>query len=222
MNTFDATLALDTATARPAGRIRLRNEELILAAAAQAFACHGYKGTSMNAIAQRAGLPKANLHYYFASKQGLYVEVIRHILALWDEAFDHLDVDDDPATALAGYIRQKMEFSRRHPQASKIFAMEVIGGCACLSSYFNGDYRRWFLGRAAVIQGWIEAGRMDPVEPMHLIFLIWSATQHYADFSDQIRRITGRKRLTRDDFAAATQDVTRVILKGCGLQPPTT
>ena len=64
----------------------------------------------MNAIASRAGLPKANVHYYFNSKLGLYVEVMRHILELWDTAFDDLTVDDDPATALAEYIRIKMEF----------------------------------------------------------------------------------------------------------------
>lgn len=218
MNTFDPTLAPDAG--KPAGRIRQKNEELILSAAAEEFARYGYKGTSMNAIALRAGLPKANLHYYFNSKLGLYVEVMRHILELWDNAFDHLTVDDDPATALTNYIRIKMEFSRKQPQASKIFAMEVISGCECLSSHFNQDYRDWFRGRTAVFEGWIAAGKMDAVDPMHLIFLIWSSTQHYADFSDQIRRITGQKRVTKDDFARATDNLIRVILKGCGLTPP--
>lgn len=218
MNTFDPTLAPDAG--KPAGRIRQKNEELILTAAAEEFARYGYKGTSMNAIALRAGLPKANLHYYFNSKLGLYVEVMRHILELWDNAFDHLTVDDDPATALTNYIRIKMEFSRKQPQASKIFAMEVISGCECLSSHFNQDYRDWFRGRTAVFEGWIAAGKMDAVDPMHLIFLIWSSTQHYADFSDQIRRITGQKRVTKDDFARATDNLIRVILKGCGLTPP--
>ena len=204
---------------KPAGRIRQKNEELILAAAAEEFARHGFKGTSMNAIATRARLPKANLHYYFNSKLGLYVEVLRHILELWDTAFDDLGVDDDPAVALAGYIRLKMEFSRRHPQASKIFAMEIIGGCACLSAHFNQDYRAWFRNRAAVFEAWIAAGKMDPVDPMHLIFLIWSGTQHYADFSEQIRRING-KRMTRADFAQAGDTLTRIVLKGCGLTPP--
>ncbi|MFG3454720.1 TetR/AcrR family transcriptional regulator [Stutzerimonas stutzeri] len=218
MNTFDPTLASDDV--KPGGRIRQKNEDLILSAAADEFARYGYKGSSMNAIALRAGLPKANLHYYFNSKLGLYVEVMRHILELWDNAFDHLTVDDEPATALANYIRIKMEFSRKQPQASKIFAMEVISGCECLSSHFNQDYRDWFRGRAAVFEAWIAAGKMDPVDPMHLIFLIWSSTQHYADFSDQIRRITGQTRVTKADFTRATDNLIRVILKGCGLTPP--
>lgn len=216
----DTVPSLYTAAGKPAGRIRQKNEEIILAAAAEEFARHGFKGTSMNAIAQRAELPKANLHYYFNSKLGLYVEVMRHILELWDSAFEHLSVDDDPATALAGYIRAKMEFSRRHPQASKIFAMEVISGCECLSVHFNQDYRNWFNGRAAVFQSWIDAGKMAPVDPTHLIFLIWSSTQHYADFSDQISRVTGKKRMTRADFAHATDNLIQIILTGCGLTPP--
>ncbi|WP_222908690.1 MULTISPECIES: TetR/AcrR family transcriptional regulator [Pseudomonadaceae] len=219
MNTF-ATLAQTSLSNKRAGRIRQKNEERILSAAAEEFARHGFKGTSMNAIALRAGLPKANLHYYFNNKLSLYVEVMRHILDLWDNAFDHLTVDDDPATALAGYIRTKMEFSRKQPQASKIFAMEVISGCECLSEHFNEDYRAWFRGRAAVLQAWSDAGKMDPIDPMHLIFLIWSSTQHYADFSDQIRRITGQRRVTKDDIERGTDTLIRVILKGCGLTPP--
>jgi len=219
MNTF-ATLAQTSLSNKRAGRIRQKNEERILSAAAEEFARHGFKGTSMNAIALRAGLPKANLHYYFNNKLSLYVEVMRHILDLWDNAFDHLTVDDDPATALAGYIRTKMEFSRKQPQASKIFAMEVISGCECLSEHFNENYRAWFRGRASVLQAWSDAGKMDPIDPMHLIFLIWSSTQHYADFSDQIRRITGQRRVTKDDIERGTDTLIRVILKGCGLTPP--
>ena len=50
------------------GKIRERNSENILAAAEQEFVLHGFKGTSMQAIADRAGVPKANIHYYFKNK----------------------------------------------------------------------------------------------------------------------------------------------------------
>lgn len=202
------------------GRIRVKNQEAILAAAAEEFACHGYKGTSMNSIALRVGLPKANLHYYFNSKEGLYVEVMRNILELWDNAFSNLHADDDPATALATYISAKMEFSRRQPQASKIFAMEVISGGECMTEHFNQNYQEWFRGRAAVFQAWIDQGKMDPIDPVHLIFLLWGSTQHYADFSSSICRVSGRSRQTKEDFAKATANLTQIILKGCGLTPP--
>ncbi|KTC38006.1 MAG: TetR/AcrR family transcriptional regulator [Pseudomonas sp.] len=204
---------------KPASRIRQKNEQAIIQAAEDEFARHGFKGTSMNTIAQKAGLPKANLHYYFTNKLGLYVAVLSNILQQWDSTFNSLTAEDDPAQALTRYIRAKMEFSRRQPQASRIFAMEIISGGECLSEYFNQDYRSWFQGRADVFQAWVDAGKMDPVDPMHLIFLLWGSTQHYADFATQICRVTGRSRLTKQDMESATDNLLRIILKGCGLTP---
>jgi TetR/AcrR family transcriptional regulator len=207
-------------TCKPAGRIRQKNEDAIIKAAEEEFARHGFKGTSMNTIAQNVGLPKANLHYYFNNKLGLYQAVLSNILELWDSTFNNLTVDDDPATALAGYIRAKMEFSRRHPKASRIYAMEVISGGETLSQMLSQDYQTWFRGRAAVFAAWSAAGKMDPVDPVHLIFLLWGSTQHYADFTSQICRVSGRSRLTKQDYQEAGDNLICIILKGCGLTPP--
>ncbi len=214
------TVEVPVHVGKPASRIRQRNEEAIIKAAEDEFARHGFKGTSMNTIAQNAGLPKANLHYYFTNKLGLYVAVLSNILQLWDGTFNHLTAEDDPVQALTRYISAKMEFSRRQPQASRIFAMEIISGAQCLSEYFNQDYQTWFQGRIDVFQAWIDAGKMDPVDPVHLIFLLWSSTQHYADFATQICRATGRVRLTKQDMEDASNNLIRIILKGCGLTPP--
>lgn len=207
-------------TDKPAGRIRQKNEEAIIKAAEEEFAKHGFKGTSMNTIAQNVGLPKANLHYYFNNKLGLYQAVLVNILELWDSTFNNLTVDDDPATALASYTRGKMEFSRRHPKASRIYAMEVISGGEHLSHMLNQDYQDWFRGPATVLEAWSAAGKMDPVDPVHLIFLMWSSTQHYADFASQICRVTGRSRLVKADYEEAADQLIAIILKGCGLTPP--
>ena len=207
-------------SAKPAGRIRQKNEEAIIKAAEEEFARHGFKGTSMNTIAQNVGLPKANLHYYFNNKLGLYQAVLSNILELWDSTFNNLTVDDDPAEALARYIRAKLEFSRRHPKASRIYAMEVISGGETLSQMLSQDYQTWFRGRAAVFEAWSAAGKMDPVDPVHLIFLLWGSTQHYADFASQICRVTGTSRLTKQDYEVAGDNLIRIILKGCGLTPP--
>ena len=205
---------------KPAGRIRQKNEQAIIQAAEDEFARHGFKGTSMNTIALKADLPKANLHYYFTNKLGLYIAVLSNIIDLWDSTFNALSADDDPAEALTRYIRTKMEFSRRYPQASRIFAMEVISGGHCLTQYFSADYREWFRGRAQVFEAWIAAGKMDPVDPVHLIFLLWSSTQHYADFATQICRVTGRSRLTKYDMEAASDNLIHILLKGCGIARP--
>jgi TetR/AcrR family transcriptional regulator len=207
-------------TGKPAGRIRQKNENAIIAAAEVEFARHGYKGTSMNSIAQAVGLPKANLHYYFSSKLGLYIAVLNNILDQWDATFNSLTVNDDPAQALSRYIRAKIDYSRTQPLASRIFAMEVISGGQHLSAHYNQDYREWFRQRAGVFQAWVDAGKMDPVDPVHLIFLLWASTQHYADFASQICMFTGKSSLKKTDFEDAADNLERIILKGCGLTPP--
>jgi len=51
--------------------------ERILAAAKDLFAESGFNAVSMKAIAERAGVSKANVFHHFKSKNALYLEVLR-------------------------------------------------------------------------------------------------------------------------------------------------
>jgi TetR/AcrR family transcriptional regulator len=205
--------------ARPAGRIRQKNEAIILRAAEVEFATSGFKGASMNDIAQRAGLPKANIHYYFKNKLGLYIAVISDIIALWDSTFNTITADDDPRDVLTDYIANKIRFSAENPLASRIFATELVSGAPNMKEYFREDYQSWFAGRADVFRAWAAQGKIDPeVTPEHLIFLLWSSTQHYADFAVQIKAALGKSSLDSQDYQNATDTLTHIILKGCGIR----
>jgi TetR/AcrR family transcriptional regulator len=200
------------------GLIRQENERIILTAAAEEFVLNGFRGTSMNAISERSGLPKANLHYYFSSKLGLYGAVLREVLELWDATFNELTADDDPAQSLSRYVRGKVMFSRDNPLASRLFAIELISGGEHLTEYFGEDYRLWFAGRAQVLQAWIDAGKMDAIDPNHLIFMIWASTQHYADFGSQVvHALAAEGGLDDDEFERAADTLCHIILKGCGI-----
>ncbi|KAA3621731.1 MAG: TetR/AcrR family transcriptional regulator [Proteobacteria bacterium] len=201
------------------GRVRARNQKRILKAAEEEFDRHGFGGARMQRIADRAGLPKANIHYYYKNKLALYRAVLGDVVSLWNTAFDRIHADDDPAQALAAYIRAKMEYSRTHPAAARIFTGEIMRGAPYLGEYLRGDLREWISDRAEVIQRWIDTGRMDAVDPRHLIFLIWSATQHYADYGTQISAVYGKSNLSRHDYNAAADSLVTIILKGCGLPP---
>lgn len=204
---------------RTAGRIRQKNERIILRAAEIEFANSGFKGASMNDIAMRAELPKANIHYYFKNKLGLYVAVLSDILELWDASLNSITAKDDPRAVLTDYIARKVRFSRRNPLASRIFANEIIGGAHALKEYFGEDYQQWFEGRVAVFREWARDGRIDPqLDPAHIIFMIWACTQHYADFQVQISAALGKPKMSDDDYDTATDTLTQVILRGCGIQ----
>ncbi|MBB5321137.1 TetR/AcrR family transcriptional regulator [Marinobacter oulmenensis] len=203
------------------GRIRERNRERILAAAEAEFAQNGYKGATIQNIAERAGLPKSNVLYYFSTKKRMYSAMFDDILGRWNKVFTDIRPDDDPAEALATFIRNKVEMSRKYPLASRLFAMEIIQGAPFLLDHLRTNMREWVRGRADVIQTWIDQGRMAPVDPVQLIFLIWSSTQHYADFQVQILMVENKAEYEKRDFDHAASFLTEVILRGCGLESPT-
>lgn len=200
------------------GRIRQRNKAQILAAAEKVFAERGYDGATTAEIAEIAGLAKSNVHYYFGTKEAIYREVIAGIVDLWLKAFGDITADDDPARAIAAYIRQKLVYSRRRPLASRIFATEIIRGAPILRPFLENELRDWVEAKAKVLALWAAQGRMDVVSPHHFFFMIWAATQTYADFATQIAAVLGHKRLREQDFEQAVETVTAIVLKGCGIK----
>lgn len=207
-------------TRKKAGRIRQQNEANIIRAAEIEFAQHGFKGTSLNAVAERAGLPKSNILYYFKSKFGLYGAVLADILEMWNQAFNDATVDSDPAQVLYSYIESKIQYSSTHPLASRVFAMEIIQGAPHLEQYLAKDLKTWVDDRSEMLRTWMKDGKMKTVDPVHLIFMIWSSTQHYADFGKQVSWALGKETPDDEDFKAATETVATIILSGVGLSIP--
>lgn len=203
--------------APPKGHIRQANRELILEAADRVFARAGFSGATIAAIAEAAGLPKANVHYYFGSKQQLYEEVLTRTLHEWLTPLDRLVPHADPRSALEGYLREKMAIVAAHPDASRVFANELLHGAPVLGQAIRTELRAAVRKKAAVIDGWIAAGLMAPVDSTHLFFTMWAATQTYADFDVQVRGVLGRSKLTARDHQRATEHVVALVLRGCGL-----
>ena len=202
-----------------AARPRDRHYATILNAAQEEFAQHGLKGARMQAIADRAGLPKANIHYYFNNKASLYLEVLNNIMSGWNDYFDDVSIKDDPAMALDTFIRQKVRLSFEQPTASRLFANEIIQGAPYLSDYLRDVMRPWVNERAEIIRGWIDAGKMPATDPVLLIFMIWATTQHYADFQSQVLAITNRTSYDENLLQEVSAFLSNTILRGIGLQP---
>ena len=202
------------------GRIREENSSKILAAAEAEFVKHGFKGTSMQTIADAAGLPKANILYYFTNKASLYSEVLSQIAVRWDSTLEDMHVQQDPAEVLDRYIRHKVDLAIAYPNASKIFATEIIQGAPNLREHLRTTLRGWVRDKTRIIESWMEQGKMDRVDPYKLIFLIWSSTQHYADFESQVLTVSNKQEYDNDDVENIKQFLSQVILKGIGLKPP--
>jgi TetR/AcrR family transcriptional regulator len=197
--------------------IREENEKTILDAAEEVFAEYGFSGASTGRIAERAGIPKANLHYYFPTKEELYRRVIDNIFNVWLEAANSLDDSDDPGQALTRYIHAKMDLSRSRPLGSKVWANEIIQRAPIIQDYLEITLREWTNSRTGMIQRWIDEGKILPIEPRYLLYMIWATTQHYADFGHQIATLNDGRELSDEQWEEAKQTATEIILRGIGI-----
>lgn len=185
---------------KPRTRIQEKNTAAILEAALDVFSSQGFRGATLDQIAEAAGLSKPNLLYYFPSKDAVHAALLARLLTNWLDPLKALNPDGDPMAEIMGYVRHKLDLSRDYPRESRLFANEVLQGAPRLKQVIETDLKSLVDEKAAVLTAWMDQGRIARLSPHHLIFSIWSLTQHYADFDVQVRAVLGEG---HDPFAEA-------------------
>jgi TetR/AcrR family transcriptional regulator len=199
---------------KPRPTIREENERAMLEAAERVFAEQGFAGATTAAIARSAGVPKANLHYYFATKEGLYRAVIERVLNAWLNAASSFDTSEDPREALSAYICAKMDLARAMPLASRIWSAEIMRGAPIIQDFLDTTLSQWVAKREAAIRRWIAAGKLKPIEPKVLFYMIWATTQQYANAAHEMATLNGGEPLDDAAFERAKSQVIATILGG--------
>jgi TetR/AcrR family transcriptional regulator len=212
-------MSLSRPSAGKRSAARADTEAALVAAAEAVFAEQGFAGATTAAIAARAGVPKSNLHYYFATKEDLYRTVLGNVLDAWLAAAASFDRGETARQALTHYIEAKMDLARRSPLASRIFATEIMRGAPLVQDFLETTLTAWIARREPIVRRWIASGELRPIDPRTLIYMIWATTQHYADFSHQIKTLNGGAELSDEQFRAAKQQVVEVILRGVVSEP---
>ncbi len=200
-------------TSRRARQIETK-KTAILDAALQIFSRYGLHGATVEQIAEAADVSKTNLFYYFPSKDDVYIAVLERLLADWLDPLQMLEVDSNPVEAISSYIRSKVEFSRTSPEASRLLCLEVVQGAPLVGNALRTSLKRLVDEKRDVINAWVEAGKLAPIDPYHLIFSIWSMTQHYADFAAQIEAITGMRLDDETFFEETVSNIQTLVLGG--------
>ena len=188
----------------------------VLDAALGLFSRYGLHGTSVDQVAARAGVSKSNLLYYFVNKEELYVCVLRDLLQVWLAPLREFSAEQDPRRVIGDYIRRKLAASRDSPDASRLFCLEIVQGAPLLRDELGRELRDLVEQKSAVIQNWVDAGRLAPVDPQHLLFMLWATTQHYADFAVQVEALTGQTLANPVFFEQTVANVQAVVLRGVG------
>lgn len=191
-------------------RIQRRNRRTILDAALDVFSQHGFRGATLDQIAEVAGLSKPNLLYYFPSKEAIHLALLEGLLDIWLAPLRAIDPEGEPVAEILAYVRRKLELSRDYPRESRLFANEVLQGAPRLGPILEGELKPLVDATAATFEGWARAGRIADLPPHHLIFSIWALTQHYADFEVQVRAVLGEG---HDPYAEAGAFLERLFTK---------
>jgi TetR/AcrR family transcriptional regulator len=204
----------ETPDRRRRTRIQTEKRELILDAALDVFSQHGFRGATIDQIAEAAGMSKPNLLYYFRSKEAMFTTLIERLLQTWLAPLRELDDIGDPVTELRSYIRRKLEMARDYPRESRLFANEILQGAPRIQHLIENELKPLVDEKAALIKGWMKAGKIATTDPWHLIFSIWATTQHYADFDVQVRAVLGPDRGGDGRFEDAARYLEQLFLEG--------
>ena len=167
-------------------RVQKKNRSAILAAALDVFSQNGYRGATLDQIAAAAGMSKPNILYYFEGKEAIFVFLLSQLVAQWLEPLRQIDPSGDPLDEIRAYVRRKINMSQQMPRESRLFANEIVQGAPRIREYLSQDLKVLFDEKCALIASWMDKGKIARVDPQHLIFSIWSTSQHYADFEAQI------------------------------------
>jgi len=198
--------------------IREDNLQQILDAAEDMFAERGFRGTTVASIAEAVKLPKANVLYYFKTKEGLYKAVINRLLTIWMENMNEMTSDMNPKEALTSYISTKVHQAKENPNASRIFAADILHGAHFLRAPLENELKDQFDRTCEVFKSWMDKGWIDKANPEHLMFMFWSTTQAYADHGLQMGILMKKEALEEQDYEQGIELLTQIILKGCGVK----
>lgn len=196
-------------------RIQKRNRAAILDAALDVFSQSGFRGSTVDQIATSAGLSKPNLLYYYPSKEAIFTALLSELLDVWLAPLRALDPEGEPIEEILSYVRRKLEMSRDMPRESRLFANEIVQGAPRLHETLANDLRELVDSTVAIFENWMKQGKIARTHPKHLLFSIWSLTQHYADFDVQVRALMAPKD-PMDGAQAFLDDLYRNLLRPTG------
>jgi TetR/AcrR family transcriptional regulator len=198
-------------SARAPRAARLEKEALIVAEAEQQFARFGFEGVSLDTIAAELGLSRQNILYYYASKEELYTAVLDSVLATWLGSMDTLARENDPRAAIEKYVNAKLRFSQERPSGSAVFTREIMAGAPRYGKQLALNVVPLLRADVRTFERWARQGLIAPVDFTHLMFVIWSSTQAYADLSTQFAMYLGKRALSPQDFDAARALLTELV-----------
>ena len=194
-------------------RIQQRNRRIILEAALEVFSQSGFRGATLDQIAERAGLSKPNILYYFEGKEDIHITLLNQLMQTWLNPLETLDPSGDPLNEILKYVQRKLDMARDLPRESRLFAGEILQGAPRMKPHLQAHLKPLIDEKCLIIDAWMKQGHLRQVDPRHLIFSIWATTQHYADFAAQVDVVLAETTSNHDGADVYLQTLFTHLLK---------
>ncbi|MGH9384959.1 MAG: TetR/AcrR family transcriptional regulator [Vicinamibacterales bacterium] len=155
------------AAVRSAKALGLDTRDAVFSAAAAAFSAHGFAGTGVDHIADRARVNKAMIYYHFSDKLELYREVVRDMLRAIGAAVTEIaDAQLAPVDKIDRFILTFARLADERPWFPTLMLREIAEGAPHLDLATLGLLRTVFMAFGGILLEGQAAGVFRPMHPV--------------------------------------------------------
>jgi TetR/AcrR family transcriptional regulator len=158
----------------------------ILQAAEIVFACDGLRAARTEDIAERVGVTKAMIHYYFGTKEKLYEEVLARVDRERAEGIDFASLGSlPPRIALRQFVERLLDQVSADPHTVQLFALENIQN----NAHYLGRMSTTLAALIAIIERGIVSGDFRPIDARHAAVNVMGVCVHYFNVLENVRSL---------------------------------
>jgi AcrR family transcriptional regulator len=207
--------------ARPAEVVEIRSrdadrtQQSILASATAEFAAHGFGGARIEAIAERAGVNKKLIYYYFDGKDELFLAVLEQTYADIRAAERELLLEEaDPLQAIESLVVFTWRHYLAHPEFLALLNSENMLGAGHLkrSPRIRQMNSPLIDGLARVLERGEKSGELrGGIDPMQLYISIAGLAYFYLSNKHTLGTIFGRDLMGKGALDERLMHMTEVV-----------
>jgi AcrR family transcriptional regulator len=200
----------------PRARDADRSQLAILASARDEFSARGLAGARMDSIAERAGLNKRLIYYYFGSKDDLFLAVLERVYADIRAAEQRLHLDEiEPVEAIRQLVSFTWHYYLEHPEFITLLNSENLHGAAHLKR--SERIQEMNSPLVQLLDTVLERGKRDNlfragVDPVQLYISIASLCYFYLSNNHTLSAIFGRDLRAPKAMAQRLSHMTDLVL----------
>ncbi|MBC1224940.1 TetR/AcrR family transcriptional regulator [Nostoc sp. UCD121] len=189
-------------------------QQQILDAAEYEFSRHGLNGARLSAIANRAKVTTATLHYYFESKESLYKAALQRPVDELQTIFGQLNFDGlSPEEALKQIIRIAIANEAQNPQRQMLWFQEASQNQGVYFKECNVLNLHEHLLK--ILEQGIAEGYFRPLKPFLALTHILSICLFYFTVHENWKHLTPEiNRLSPEIIEEHTEEAITFILAG--------